>query len=102
MSNYTEKMVAEMEAKGSFTFDEAVAFAEANGLKVRSVISKVRSLGLPYSPKPSKVTKTGEPVIPKASFVEQIATVVGEEMPSLEKATKADLEKLANFLNSLQ
>jgi hypothetical protein len=102
-SNYNEAMVAELveltEANaGVFTYAMALAFAEANGLKHRSVIAKVKSLGLAYEPKPVKVTKQGEPVVRKAELVAAVEAALGVAVPSLEKATKSDLQVLANAL----
>ena len=51
MSNYTEKMVAQMEKIGSFDYASAEEFASKNGLTTRSVISKAKSLGLDYTPR---------------------------------------------------
>ena len=94
MSVYTEKMVAELVAKGVWTYAETKAYAEDNGLKHRSVISKVKSLGLAYEPKPVRVTKNDEPVVLKSELVSFIEGALGVEAPSLAKATKADLQKL--------
>ena len=100
MSNYTPELTAEMVKKGSFTYAEAVAFAAEHGLKARSVISKVKSLGLPYEPKPARVTKIGEPVVQKSQYVEAIQSVVGVTVGSLVKMTKADLKTLAEAVNA--
>ena len=49
MSNYTESMVAAMRATAPFNLAKAKAFAEANpSVNYRSVIAKVKSLGLEY------------------------------------------------------
>lgn len=95
-SNYTEAMVAEMLAIGSFNYESAKEFAEANKLKVRSVIAKAKSLGLEYAPKPV-VTKTGEPVERKSEIVAEIAAAVGveaEKIASMAKMTKLELNAL--------
>lgn len=100
MSNYTETMVAELHAlaeanEGVFTYAMAVAYAEANGLKPRSVIAKVKSEKMAYEPKPVRVTKNDEPIVRKAEIVAAIEAAVGVSVPSLAKASKADLERLA-------
>ncbi len=100
MTQYTKEIVAQMEAKGSFTYAEALAFAAEHGLKPRSVIAKVKSMKLPYEPKPARVTKRGEPVVLKASFVASIEKAVGVALPSLAKASKEDLAKLAEALSA--
>jgi hypothetical protein len=43
-------------------------------------------------------TKTGEPIVRKAELVAQIESHFEDEMPSLVKATKADLQKLVEKL----
>ena len=100
MTQYTKEIVAQMEAKGSFTYAEAVAFAEAHGLKPRSVIAKIKSMKLAYECKPARVTKQGEPVVLKATFVATIEAAVGVALPSLTKASKEDLQKLAEVLSA--
>lgn len=95
MSNYTEEQVRDLTSQERWTFAECVAYAQKEGLKHRSVISKVKSLGLEYEPKPVKVTKQGEPVILKSVYISAIQAAVGITLPTLSKMTKADLEKLA-------
>lgn len=99
MSNYTPELEAALKAcaasnHGTITYAMAVEFAEDHGLKSRSVISKVKSLGLAYEPKPVKVTKKGEPVVQKRQFVAAIEAALGISAPSLMKVSKADLEAL--------
>lgn len=95
-SIYTEALVAKIKALSvdgkAITFAQAEAFAEANGLKPRSVVAKIKSMKMPYEPKPTRVTKTGEAVIHKAELVAAIEAVLGVKAPSLEKATKEDLQ----------
>ena len=102
MSVYTEGLVAGLKALSvdgaPITFASAVAFAEANGLKPRSVVAKIKSMKLPYEPKPTKVTKTGDPVVAKATIVAAIQAALGIVVPSLEKATKEDLVRLFSAL----
>jgi hypothetical protein len=95
MTNYTEALVNAMSAHGSFTYEQAVAFAEANGLKPRSVISKIKSMGLPYTPKPVNVTKRGEPVVSKGEIVASIEAKLQAQLPSLLKMSKEDLVTLS-------
>lgn len=100
MSNYTPELTAALESRGSWTYAEAVAFAEENALKPRSVIAKIKSLGLEYTPKPTRVTKQGEPVVRKSQFVAAIEAAVGVSVPSLAKATKQDLETLTRAVGA--
>lgn len=102
-TNYTPELVAAIEALGKagpITFAMATEFAEANDLKPRSVVAKVKSLGLAYEPKPVKVTKRGEPTVAKAEIVAAIEAAVKVSMPSLAKATKEDLAKLRDALSA--
>jgi hypothetical protein len=98
MSVYTEGLVAGLKALSvdgaPITFAQCVQFAEANGLKPRSVVAKVKSLKLPYAPKPVKVTKAGEPVVLKETIVAAIEVALGIAVPSLAKATKEDLARV--------
>ncbi len=104
-SSYTELMVTEIqeaaEVSGSLGYEWAKEYASANGLKLRSVVAKIISLGLKYVPK-AKVTKAGAPVVKKEVFVSRVEKALESSFPSLIKATKADLENLANVVeNSL-
>jgi len=91
------KLVA-MAADGPVTYAMAVAFADENGLKPRSVIAKVKSMKLAYECKPVRVTKRGEPVVLKGEVVKAIEAALGIAVPSLAKVTKEDLDKLWNAL----
>ena len=97
-TNYTESLVAEMNAIGEFNYASATAFAEANGLKLRSVIAKAKSMGLPYTPKPV-VAKNGEPITRKSELVARFEAKFEVTAPSMVKMTKGDLEVLAEALD---
>ena len=92
--NYSDEMVARMEQVYSAnpTRDTAVALAEELDKPVRSIIAKLSNMGI-YKAQP-RVTKTGAPVIRKEELVAQIQASVGVEVPTLAKATKADLQTL--------
>ena len=55
MSNYTEKMVAELRNATPLNLEKAKAFASDWGLSHRSIISKAKSLGLDYESQPKRV-----------------------------------------------
>jgi hypothetical protein len=98
-SAYSPELVAELATlPAPVSFDDAVAFAEEHGLKPRSVIAKLKSMGIEYAPKPVRVTKRGEPVVAKAEFVAAIEKAIGAALPSLVKASKPDLETIAAAL----
>ena len=96
--NYTDEMVAQMtEAYVANPTRETVeALATEMGKTVRSVIAKLSREGV-YVAQP-KVTKTGEPVVRKAELVAQINAHFETALPTLVKASKADLQKLADLL----
>lgn len=97
MSAFTPVMVAELTEKGSFTYDEAAAFASAHNLSTRQVISKVKHLGLDYVPK-AKPVASATVVIRKSDIVRAIAAELGvdyDAIAGLAKADKAALQVLA-------
>ena len=97
MSAYTDSMVAALEAAGSFTYDEAVAFAEKHDLSTRSVISKIKSLGLDYAPKP-KAAKKASGGATKAQVVAEITTRLGADPDALSGLVKSDAASLVALL----
>ena len=96
--NYTDEMVAEMHElyTANPTRETVDMIAENFGKSVRSVIAKLSREGI-YVSQP-RVTKTGEPVVRKAELVAQIEENFGVELPTLVKASKADLQTLLNAL----
>jgi len=96
MSAYTDKMVLEMTSAGSFTYDSATAFADQYGLSVRSVISKVKNLGLDYTPKP--VVASAGPRVRKADIVRMIEDQAGANTEDFAGLEKADMRALQNLL----
>jgi hypothetical protein len=96
MSSYTEKMVTEMTEQGEFSYESAKAYAFENGLSTRSVISKVKNLGLPYTRK-VVVKSTAGPKTTKARVVLTIAdnlNIVPDTIAGLHNAPMADLKVL--------
>ena len=71
--------------------------AKQFGKTVRSIIAKLSREGV-YIAQP-RVTKSGEPVVRKAELVAQINAKLGEEFPTLVKASKVDLQNLVNHLS---
>lgn len=51
MTVYTNAMVAELTNNAPFDYGKAQIFAERYNISYRSVIAKVKSLGLEYTPK---------------------------------------------------
>jgi hypothetical protein len=91
----TEKMVAQYTANPSR--DTVDAIANELGKNARSVIAKLSREGV-YKAQP-RVTKSGEPVVRKAELLAQIQDTLGVELPSLVKASKADLQRLIDTIS---
>jgi hypothetical protein len=93
-TNYTDTMVNQMhEVYLKNPTRESVEFlANKFGKSTRSVIAKLSREGI-YVPMERK-TKNGEPIVRKSDLVAQIEEYFSIEVPSLAKATKADLQKL--------
>ena len=97
--NYTDDMVAEMTKiyTANPTRETVDILAKQFGKTVRSIIAKLSREGV-YIAQP-RVTKSGEPVVRKAELVAQINAKLGEEFPTLVKASKVDLQNLVNHLS---
>ena len=97
--NYTDEMVAQMtEAYTANPTRETVdALAKQLGKSVRRIIAKLSREGV-YVAQP-KVTKTGEPVVRKAELVAVVEAHFGIALPTLVKASKADLQRLVDTIS---
>lgn len=98
--NYTDQMVTEMMEKygENPTLETAREIASHFGKSTKSVVAKLVSLGV-YQ-KAERATKSGSPVVHKAMLVKRIEKATGLTMPSLQKATKADLLQLCSNLEA--
>jgi|TARA_R110001592_G_scaffold171373_1_gene409649 hypothetical protein len=96
--NYTDEMVAQMiDAYEANPSRETVdMLAGEMGKSVRSIIAKLSREGV-YVAQP-KVTKTGEPVVRKQELVASLQSHFGIEIPTLVKASKADLQRLVDSI----
>lgn len=75
------------------------SFSEKYVVSKHSVIGKLSSMGI-YR-KPANLTKSGEPIIAKQEYVSAIRIMLsakGEELESLEKASKRDLKLIMDKL----
>ena len=97
--NYTEEMVAQMTQTyvANPTRETVDALAKDFGKSVRSIIAKLSREGV-YVAQP-KVTKSGEPVVRKAELVAQLEAHFEVAIPTLVKASKADLQKLVDAIS---
>ena len=97
--NYTKEQEASMIAEYKMNPTRATVdvIAEDLGKTVKSVIAKLVTLKVYV--KAVKVSKSGKPTVSKKDLVKIINEHYGFEMPSLTKATKQDLQNLADNLN---
>ena len=100
MSNYTEKETEYMVEKysGEPCMATVEKLSEELSRSKKSIIGKLSREGV-YVAQP-RVTKAGEPVVLKSEFVARIETALGISVPSIVKATKIDLQKLADHLEA--
>ena len=100
VKNYSDKDVSMMieTYQANPTRDTVDMLADKLGKNARSIIAKLSREGV-YIAQP-RVTKTGEPVVLKSEFVDRIHKALGIEIPSIAKATKADLARLADHLEA--
>jgi hypothetical protein len=96
--NYTEEMVSTMTEQytANPTRETVDVLASQFGKTTRSIIAKLSREGI-YKAQP-RTTKSGEPVISKAQYVSAISAHFEVELPTLVKAGKQDLAKLASVL----
>lgn len=97
-TNYSEEIIATItEAYLANPTRETVdALAKTTGKPVRSLISKLSALGIYVKAAP--VAKTSEPIIKKEVFVAELQAKLGINLPSFEKMTKADIQRLITHL----
>ena len=101
MSAYTDKMVFDMVSTGSFTYETAASFAELHRLSIRSVISKIKNLGLDYTPREKVVKSAAGNRILKADIVRMIAEATGANPHALAGLDKADARALKALLDAI-
>ena len=94
--NYTDEMVNAMVAdyQDNPTKDTVAKLASEFNKSTRSIVAKLVREGV-YQAQP-RTTKTGAPVVRKSEIVAQLQVELGAQagFPSLEKASKADLQNL--------
>jgi hypothetical protein len=74
--------------------------ADGNPRKSRSIVAKVKTLGLPYEKK-AVVRKDGTKVQSKADLVAEIAKMAGVTFDALTNAGREDLVKLRDFVSEV-
>ena len=102
MSQYTAKMVAEQQRQRSWNFEQAAAFAATHasaGISTRSVISKIKSLEIAYTPKEKAPAKAaGER---KSDIIAEIARGLKMNMELIEGLNRAPVASLKELRNVL-
>lgn len=98
-SKYSPAMEAELRelAETGLNAEVAAQFAEKHNLSPRSVIAKINRMELPYEKK-TRVTKTGGKIESKEAIVAQIAELTGATLDGLEKAPKAALQAVRDYV----
>jgi len=99
MSNYSTSMVTALQSQ-AWDYESASAFASEHNLSVRSVISKIKSLELDYTPKPKTVSTSG-PRVAKADIVSAIAKALDADPDSIAGLAKADARALSALLMAI-
>ena len=97
--NYTALQMAEIKNAAPLNYDIASELGIKFGKKTRSVIAKAISMEVEYIAKP-RATKNGESVERKLAIVNDIEKMLKTTAPSLVKATKADLVRVREVLQS--
>ena len=99
-SAYTPAMVAELRAIGEVTRKDAEAFAERNGLSLKSVITKIhREDGISYvKPEPKAAT----PSRSKADIVSSVESLLGSQVDSLWGLERATVRALREVEDRIQ
>jgi len=100
--NYTDEMVEAMVAayEDAPTLATVDTLVEEFGKPKRSIISKLSSLGV-YKAQPRNTTKQGTPVVRKADIVSAIEGQLHSNLPSLAKASKADLAEMLDVIQRI-
>ena len=98
--NYTSVMVNEVVSTYTAkpTLSTVEQLAASMGKNKRSIIAKLVREGV-YVAQPRQ-TKSGAPIIRKAELVSTIQSHFGISTPSLEKASKADLQTIVDAINA--
>ena len=97
--NYTDEMVAVLNAAAPINYEKAQVLAVELGRGVRSIIAKCKREGIEYVSKPAPAKK--KPMPTKADFVYAIAQAVNSDPDELAGLEKATGQGLANLLAAI-
>ena len=98
--NYTPEMLATIKGYDSFNKDVAAEIAVKIGKSPRSVIAKIKSMGLSYTVQ-RPVRKDGSPVSRKAETVAAIAKALDMDLNDLDGLAKAPRSALIALLREI-
>ena len=98
-SKYTPAMEQAIRDAAPLNLEIATALAASfgNGISAKSVTAKASRMGVAYNRKVA-VSKTGAPVEKKETIVDEISGIVNASLDGLEKAPKAALQTLRDYL----
>ena len=98
--NYTPSMLAVINGYDAFNKATATEIADKIGKSPRSVIAKIKSMGLSYTVQ-RPVRKDGSPVSRKADTVAAIAKALDMELEDLDGLAKAPRSALIALLREI-
>ena len=98
--NYTPEMIAVIAGYDSFNKETATRIALEIGKSPRSVIAKIKSMGLSYTVQ-RPVRKDGSPVTRKAETVAAIAKALDMDLNDLDGLAKAPRSALIALLREI-
>jgi hypothetical protein len=98
-ANYSPEQEAMLRAASPLNLESAKSLADEMGKSYRSVIAKVKSMGLPYESKPTPKKRPGGAT--KSEAVAAIATALDLEASELDGLEKATGLALATILRAL-
>ena len=98
--NYTPSMLAVINGYDSFNKETATEIAREIGKSPRSVIAKIKSMGLSYTVQ-RPVRKDGSAISRKADTVAAIAKALDMDLDDLDGLTKAPRSALIALLREI-
>ncbi len=98
--NYTPEMLAVIAGYDAFNKATATEIADKIGKSPRSVIAKIKSLGLPYTVQ-RPVRKDGSAITRKAETVAAIAKALDMDLKDLDGLAKAPRSALIALLREI-
>ncbi len=98
--NYTPEMLAVIAGYDAFNKATATEIADKIGKSPRSVIAKIKSLGLPYTVQ-RPVRKDGSAITRKAETVAAIAKALDMDLNDLDGLAKAPRSALIALLREI-